>query len=244
MLKKIENLPANVLGIRAEDKISKEDYETVLIPLLVDAHQRGERIRFLYQLGPEFSGFTVGAAMDDLKVGLKYFRLFSRCAVVSDSELMRNAAQFAGSLMPIPVQSFKNDQLKSAIDWLTSPELESSLKFELRDNGVLIVRPQRALSREDFDKLAAVVDPWIETHHQLNGFVICIKKFPGWENVGSLIHHFEFVKAHHRKVRRVALAVDGALPEIMSKLANHFVEAEIKHFSFENTEEAIKWANG
>ena len=243
MLKKIENLPSNVLGLRAEGKITKEDYEAVLIPLLADAHRRGERIRFLYQFGPEFSGFSTGAAVDDLKVGLKYFRLFSRCAVVTDSELMRNATQFAGSLMPIPVQTFKCDQLKNAIDWLASPELESTLKFELRDNGILIVRPQGALRREDFDKLANVVDPWIETHHQLNGVVFCIKKFPGWESIGTAIHHFEFVKSHHRKVHRVALAVDGMLPEIMSKVANHFVEAEIKQFPFESEEEAIKWAS-
>jgi hypothetical protein len=29
----------------------------------------------------------------------------------------------------------------------------------------------------------------------------------------------------------------------MSKLANHFVEAEIKQFPYENIDEAIKWAN-
>jgi len=118
------------------------------------------------------------------------------------------------------------------------------LKFEMKDEGILIAHPQGALKREDIDKLASVIDPWIKTHHQLNGLAVCIPKFPGWENIGSFIHHIEFIKSHHRKIRRVALAVDGTLPKIISKVAGHFVEAEIKQFPYEKEEEAIKWVKG
>ena len=244
MLKQIEGLPSAILGLCAEGKVTKDDYETVLIPLLETEHRQGRRVRFLYQFGPEFSGFTAGAALDDFRVGLKYLRLFERCAIVTDIEWIRGATHFVGSFMPCPFQIFKNAQLKNAIEWLASPEGESKLKFELRDDGILIVYPQGPLKREDFDKLASIIDPWIETHTKLHGLVVCIQKFPGWENVGSFIHHIEFVNAHHRKIRRVALAADGTLSEMMSKVAAHFVEAEIKQFPFEQVEEAVKWVKG
>ena len=244
MLKHIEHLPSSILGLYAEGKVTREDYESLVIPLLEEKHRRGERVRFLYQFGPEFSRFTPGAAMDDFRVGLKYLRLFERCAVVTDLDWLRHATHLFGSLMPCPIRVFTNDELNAAIEWLSSPDAGSNLHYELRDTGILIVRPQGPLRREDFDKVASVVDPWIETHQRLRGLVINIQQFPGWENIGSLIHHLEFVKAHHRKVRRVAVAVDGTFPEIMSKVAAHFVEAEIKQFPFAKVNEAIEWANG
>jgi hypothetical protein len=115
-------------------------------------------------------------------------------------------------------------------------------KIELNDNGVLIVRPKGALQKKDFDMLSKVTDPWIKTHHHLQGVVISVRKFPGWENFSSFIQHIEFVKTHYRHVQRVALAVNGILPEIMSQLAGYFVKAKIKHFPFENIKEAIQWA--
>ena len=243
MLKKIEDLPSNILGVRAEGKVTQEDYETVLIPLLKTEHRQGRHIRFLYQFSPEFSGFTAGAVLDDFRVGLKYLRLFERCAIVSDIDWIRGATHFVGAFMPCSTQVFKNDQLKDAVKWLASEDSGSKLKFELTDKGVLIVHPNGPLKREDFDKVASIMDPWIETHHHLRGLVVCIQKFPGWENVGSFIHHMEFINSHERKIRRVALAVDGTLPEMVSKVASHFVEAEIKQFPFEKVEEAVKWAN-
>lgn len=241
MLKKIEGLPTNILGVRAEGKITRDDYETVVIPLLETEHRKGMHVRFLYQLGPEFSGFTAGAAIDDFRVGLKYLRLFERCAIVTDVDWVRKATQLGGPFMPCPVHVFSNDQFKEAKEWLSSPEGGSNLKFELKGDGILVVHPQGTLKREDFDRLASVIDPWIETHEKLRGLVVNIKTFPGWENIGSFIHHMEFISAHHRKIRRVAVAVDGLLPEMVSKVADHFVEAEIKQFPSDKIEEAVKW---
>ena len=120
---------------------------------------------------------------------------------------------------------------------------ESNLKFEMRDDGVLVVRPQGPL-QEDFVKLAEVVDPWIKKNHQLQEVVISVKKFPGWENFKSFISHFKFVNAHERKVQRVALAVDGLLPEIISHLTKHFIKAKIKQFDFSDLDAAVVWAKG
>jgi hypothetical protein len=222
--------------------VTREDYEAILIPLLKAEYDRGHRVRLLFQLGANFSGYTLGAAWDDLKIGLKYLRLFERCAIVSDIGWIRTSTQFIGSFMPCPTRVFSNAELESAAAWLASPAVESKLKVEISDKGLLILRPQGPLRREDFEHLAATVDPWLEAHHQLPGLVICIQHFPGWENIGSFIEHVQFVNSHHRKVRKVALAVDGAIPDLLSKLATHFVEADIKHFPYNQFEKAKQWA--
>jgi hypothetical protein len=122
MLRKIENLPSNVIGIRAEGKVTKEDYESVIIPLLKEQHDQGNRVRFLYQMGSDFDEFTLGAAWDDFRIGLKYLRMFEMCAVVTDVDWISKASKVFGHLIPCPVKTFTNDQYKEAVKWLADPE--------------------------------------------------------------------------------------------------------------------------
>jgi hypothetical protein len=243
MLIKIETESSKIIAVKAEGKVTRDDYERVLVPMLEAAHVKGQKIRFLYQFGAEFSGLSPAAAWDDFRVGLKYLSLFEKCAVVSDIHLIRNATKIASAFFPCPVKVFKNGEFPSAMEWLEKSGEGSKLAFELKDDGVLIVSPEGPLDKEDFIRMAEVVDPWIEKHQVLRGVVIAVHHFPGWENVGSMIQHFQFVKAHHRKVRRVALAVDGRLPEVASRLASHFIEAEIKEFPFAQKEKAIEWVS-
>lgn len=84
MIDRLRDLPAGVDGVGARGKVTKEDYERVLQPILDEARSQGRRIRLLYHFGPEFDGFTAGGAWEDARLGLRYLRLFERCAIVSD----------------------------------------------------------------------------------------------------------------------------------------------------------------
>lgn len=240
MLKKLENLPEGILGIRAEGTITRSDYEKVLVPLLEAAHKEKRQIYFLYQFASDFDRFTAAAAMEDFRVGLKYLSLFQKCAILADGEWIRKASHLMGLFIPCPVEVFKADELDTACNWLLTPH-ESTLQFNLSDDGVLLVRPQGPLETADFDKLASVVDPWVKEHKNLKGLVINVEKFPGWENLDGLVHHLEFVKDHHKNVKRIALAVDGLLPEMASQAANRFSQHEVRKFDFTNVDEALKW---
>jgi hypothetical protein len=243
MLKKMDGLSTNVIGISAEGTVTRSDYESTLIPLLDAEYDSGHRIRFLYLTGPTFTGFTPGAAWDDFKVGMKYLRIFERCAIVSDVEWIRKASQAFGSFIPCPTRVFGIAELENAKTWLASPTEVSNLKFDLSDDGLLVLRPHGPLCREDFENLATKVDPWLETHDHLRGLVIATQKFPGWENFGSLVQHVSFVNSHQQKVRKIALAADGILPQLVAQLAAHFIKAEIKHFSYAEFEKAKSWAS-
>jgi hypothetical protein len=243
MLEKLDGLPTNVVGVKAIGTVTKADYEQVIDPIVEQARREGSRLRFIYQFGPEFDGFSPGAAWEDLRIGLSALRLFEGCAVVTDIGWIREAMKLAGFFMPCPVRVFDNAELDVAAAWLESIPRGSGVKHRLLgDLGVLVLEPTGPLRAEDFDALALVVDPWIEAHGELHGLVIHMREFPGWENLGSFLQHMRFVREHHRKVDRVALAADGMFAELLPSIGELFIHAEIKHFDYDELERAIAWA--
>ena len=140
------------------------------------------------------------------------------------------------------VRVFGNDERDKAIDWLRSlPEGPGVSHRLIPEAQVLVVEVNEPLRSQDFDALALTADAWLETHNQLHGIVIHTHEFPGWENIGSLVRHMRFVRDHHRKVNRVALAADSKLAALAHRLAEHFVHAEVKSFRYDELEDAIAW---
>ena len=72
----------------------------------------------------------------------------------------------------------------------------------LKEDAILIVSPRQALEKTDFDKLRAVVDPYLKEKGNLAGLMIYTESFPGWESFAALISHLNFVKDHHKKLRK------------------------------------------
>ena len=119
MLELIPNMPENVLGVKAEGKVTGEDYDRVLIPALEDLLKRHKRIRVLYQLGPDFSGFTAEAMWDDAKVGIQHITAFEKIAVVSDVDWIVAAVKIFAFVIPCPVKVFSNEAHFQARAWVT-----------------------------------------------------------------------------------------------------------------------------
>jgi len=109
------------------------------------------------------------------------------------------------------------------------------------DHGILIITPEGKLEAEDFIRLAREVDPYLAEHGQLRGIVIQAESFPGWQDFAALLSHLRFVKAHHERVRKVAAVTDSGFLSILPHVAKHFVQAEIRHFSFHDKQAALDW---
>jgi hypothetical protein len=108
-------------------------------------------------------------------------------------------------------------------------------------NAVLHVRPTGPLQKADFDALSRAVDPFIEQTGGLNGLLIETAHFPGWDNFGTVVRHFQFVRDHHRKIKKVALVTDSPLGNAAEQIASHFVAAKIRHFAGDRSAEARTW---
>jgi hypothetical protein len=243
MIERMKDLPGGVVGVKAVGKLSKEDYEQVFVPMLDEFRREGRHIRFLYQFGSEFEGITAGAAWEDAKLGLQFMRLFDGCAIVTEVAWIRELTRLSGFLMPCPVRVFNNHELAQAIDWLHSlPEGAAVSHRLLPQSGVIVVEVTEPLRVQDFEALAFTADAWIEAHGDLQGLVIHAREFPGWENLGSFIRHVRFVRDHQKRVKRIALAADATLATLVPKLAEHFIQAEIKKFAYDELDAAIAWA--
>ena len=70
----------------------------------------------------------------------------------------------------------------------------------LRDEGIMILRPQGPLRAKDFTSLASIVDPYIEKHGRLRGIMVDAESFPGWDSFAALASHLRFVRDHHRLI--------------------------------------------
>ena len=114
------------------------------------------------------------------------------------------------------------------------------IKFD-QDAGIVTVTLSVPLNQNDFTLLASEVDPYIEKEGKLNGLIIQIESFPGWEDFAGLISHLKFVREHHKKIEKVAAVTDGKIVSIMPKIVDHFVNAKVKYFPYESLDEAILW---
>ncbi len=111
-------------------------------------------------------------------------------------------------------------------------------------HSIVVVRPHSRFDKDDFAKLAATVDPQIEATGDLAGVIIDAPSFPGWEDFGSMVSHFRFVRDHQKHVKKVAVVTDSAMGDLAEHLASHFVSAQIKHFKAGQTEPARQWIVG
>ena len=118
MLKILNDLPSNVLGIEAEGEVTGEDYENVLIPAIDEKLKSHKKICFLYYLGAGFTGFSLKAMIDDAGVGIKNYSAWDRVALVSDHQLINGLAKFFAHLLPGEVRVFANTDLDEAKKWI------------------------------------------------------------------------------------------------------------------------------
>lgn len=114
----------------------------------------------------------------------------------------------------------------------------------MKPEGILVLKPDAPLTKEDFTHLGAAVDSYLSDHAMLHGVLIHTKGFPGWENFGGFVAHMHFVREHHKKVKRVAIVTDSSFPAIAESLAKHFVSAELKSFPFADDQKAMVWLRG
>ena len=119
MIEKIPDLPDNVLGFTAKGKVTMNDYESSIIPAVEELFSRQKKVRFLYHLGEDVTGFEAAAMWDDTKLGLKHLSGWERMAIVSDIEWVRAAIKIFGLVIPGQVRVFHNNELAEATRWIS-----------------------------------------------------------------------------------------------------------------------------
>lgn len=117
----VERRPDGILRIRADGQLTTEHY-VVFVPRFKSLSKPSDRV--LIELGPGFTGWTLGALWRDLKFDVEHRREFDRIAVVGDKEWEKWGTEASAPLFPGEMRFFETGAASDAEAWLREPERE------------------------------------------------------------------------------------------------------------------------
>jgi hypothetical protein len=122
MLTLMHDLPPSVVGVKAHEKITSDDYKDVLVPAVEKAKSASDdgKVRILYVLGDDMPDYSAGAVWQDTKLGLGHLRSWDRIAVVTDEDWIENSIRALGWAIPGDIKVFDPDDLDDARRWITA----------------------------------------------------------------------------------------------------------------------------
>jgi hypothetical protein len=118
MIEQLSGFPGNVVACVCKGRVTKADYDTVLVPAVAEALRTHDKIRLYYETAGDFFGIDAAAAWEDFKVGMEHLTRWERVAVVSDVEWIRQAVRLFGFLIPGPTKLFARSDAAQARDWI------------------------------------------------------------------------------------------------------------------------------
>jgi hypothetical protein len=120
MIEIVNNFPDNVVALSCEGQVTKEDYDGILVPAILKALKRHDKIRLLYKTSSNFTGYDPGAIWEDLKIGVEHPNRWERVAVVTDVDWIVQMIRIFSFLMPCPVRLFSPLEAQQANAWITA----------------------------------------------------------------------------------------------------------------------------
>jgi hypothetical protein len=114
----LEGSPSKqVIAVKAVGKLTGDDYEQTLQPLVDEQLKKSDGLRIVIVLGPEWEGMTAGAVWDDFKMGMGKLGKWKRCAVVTDRDWIETATKAFAWMTPAEAKVFETDELADAMKW-------------------------------------------------------------------------------------------------------------------------------
>lgn len=110
-----------------------------------------------------------------------------------------------------------------------------------RELGVLVVEPLGPLSAADFDRMAALLDPFLAETERLKGLLVDTRALPGWDGLGAMLAHEGFLRAHAGRIDRVALVTDSEIAGIVARIADFALPPQVRRFPWDERHEAMAW---
>lgn len=108
-------------------------------------------------------------------------------------------------------------------------------------NGVLLLDVKNNFTKDDFETISSIIDPYFKEHEELKGIIINAKKFPFWKGTKNRLEYVNFVRNNHEKFSRVAFGINGLFIKFIAKIAKGRISSEVKLFKYNQIEKAQSW---
>lgn len=237
MIELIEDLPSGTVGFSFSGEVCGSDYDNVLVPAIDAALDQHGRIKALLVFGEGFEGYTLEAAWDDTRLGLRHWDGFERLAIVTDVAWLRHALRAIAVLLPAPMRLFADDELEQARRWLSESLGTIHLDSDASTVTVtLIGRLDPEAYRRIEDDLANVV-----SRHDPLHLLLDLRQFEGWQGLAALAQHLSLISEYRRIPRRVAVIGAHRWQHAAQRLLSRFVNAQTRYFDSDQLAEARQW---
>jgi len=111
-----EEAAGKIVYVAVSGKLEKKDYE-IFVPEVERAIEQHGKIRLLFEL-LDFQGWSVSAAWEDTKFGVKHFNDIERLAIVGENKWEKGMAFIAKPFTMAKVHYFDIAERDKAERWL------------------------------------------------------------------------------------------------------------------------------
>jgi len=117
MIEVLSGFPSQVSAFLCSGHVTRHDYDTVLIPAVMEALETHPKIRLYYETTPDFQMDTA-AMWEDFKFGIEHIGRWEQLAVVTDLEWIKLAGHAFGFLFPGRLRIFPHSDVALAREWI------------------------------------------------------------------------------------------------------------------------------
>lgn len=118
MITIMQETEGRTLVVKATENLTRIDYEEVFIPQLNQLIDKFGKIRVVFYLAENFTGWELGAAWDDAVFGIQHRHDFEKVAVVSDKKWVEWATKIGSYFMDGQVATYTPARFKEAVAWV------------------------------------------------------------------------------------------------------------------------------
>jgi hypothetical protein len=120
MIEALQGFPDNVLAFVCHGHVTRQDYDTVLIPAVAKALEQNDKVRLYYETAADFGGIDPGAVFEDVKVGMSHLSRWEKFAVVTDVNWIKHTMKLFSFLLPGEMRVFSGDKAVEAKEWVVA----------------------------------------------------------------------------------------------------------------------------
>lgn len=120
MIETLTDFPDNVVAVRCHGRVTKPDYDRVIVPAVTKALNEHPKVRLYYETAADFTGIDADAVWEDFMIGMEHLTRWERMAVITDVEWIKNTMKFFSFLMPGQLRLFALAEAAQAKDWVVT----------------------------------------------------------------------------------------------------------------------------
>jgi len=123
MIQTLKGFPGHVVAFLCSGRVTRREYDTILIPAVRAALQAHPKVRLYYEAAPDFS-IESSAVWEDFKFGIEHLSRWERFAIVTDVEWIRQTMRAFSFVLPSRLKVFPRTEVAHAREWITAANPE------------------------------------------------------------------------------------------------------------------------